>query len=773
MPQYSFKAGDLVFAKMKGYPHWPARIDDVADGAVKPPPNKYPIFFFGTHETAFIPPKDLFLFDKYKDKYGKPNKRKGFNEGLWEIQNNPHASYTLPPAPSSSDSEVPENEVAAGSDLGEEEDDVVPQPAAVEKTASEGEEEVDVSEKETDHGGVKRKAPSAKAPSAKRARKPSSDLDVPSDSVSEEEEEANSDSSYRSDNSDQDFVPKKKVVSKPRPPRRAAGAGRKKKAVDSASDSESKAESEEENEKKAKVEEDKEDDEENEVKKSSTLPASHEAQSQNKKSDSESESDMPIKEIEAKKSDSNSESDVPVKKTPRGRKPAAKKPDSDSDSDVPVKKAPRGRKPATKAPPKTPPKPRNRKPPPPPRAPSSSSSDSDSDVDHISDWKKRDEERRKELEERRRKEQEEQLRRLREQEKEEEEAKKREKAEKGDGASDSSQDSDVKEEGSPKKVKKAPARPALSSDSEVEKEVKAEKPTKKNRQSATDGQARTATDVKNKRGKKAQVQRSSSSGSDTEREREVRKPVKKRPSESQRKQTQKEKPKGRPSKVEKPKKKPEPISDRRVEKKKEPSVEEKLQKLHSDIKFALKVDSPDIKKCLDTLEELGSLQVTSHILQKNTDLVATLKKIRRYKANKDVMEKAAEVYTRMKSRVLGPKLEALQKGVKAESDEGHKDDAQNESKPTDEDGEKEAKKDMDTVDLSAPVNGDSTSQKSESGDDKEREDEQNSCSEKKLISPGVAPSDSQEDSLLEKSNSDHRDLEEQAVRKESETTNES
>lgn len=27
------------------------QIDDIADGAVKPPPNKYPIFFFGTHET--------------------------------------------------------------------------------------------------------------------------------------------------------------------------------------------------------------------------------------------------------------------------------------------------------------------------------------------------------------------------------------------------------------------------------------------------------------------------------------------------------------------------------------------------------------------------------------------------------------------------------------------------------------------------------------------------------------------------------------------------
>ncbi|XP_078524712.1 hepatoma-derived growth factor-related protein 2 isoform X3 [Lissotriton helveticus] len=350
MPQDNFKAGDLVFAKMKGYPHWPARIDDVADGAVKPPPNKYPIFFFGTHETAFIPPKDLFLYDKYKDKYGKPTKRKGFNEGLWEIQNNPHASYTLPQAPSSSESEVPENEAAAPSDPGEDDDDdeEVPPAAVPEKIASEGEEDdAGASEKENDHTGIKRKAPAIKVPPAKRARKPSSDLDVPSDSVSEEEE-ANSESSYRSDNSDQEFVPKKKVVPRGRPPRKVSTGGRKKKVVESASDSESKAESEEENEKEEKKEEDEEEeDKESEVKKSdssSDVPVK-ETEAEVKKSDSGSGSDVPPKQPEIKKSDINSDSDVPVKKTPRGRKPAAKKPQSDSESDVPVKKAPRGRKP--------------------------------------------------------------------------------------------------------------------------------------------------------------------------------------------------------------------------------------------------------------------------------------------------------------------------------------------------------------------------------------------------------------------------------------------
>lgn len=83
-----FKFGDFIFVKMKGYFYWLVWVDEVFDGVVKLFINKLFIFFFGIYEIVFLGLKDIFFYLENKEKYGKLNKRKGFNEGLWEIDNN-------------------------------------------------------------------------------------------------------------------------------------------------------------------------------------------------------------------------------------------------------------------------------------------------------------------------------------------------------------------------------------------------------------------------------------------------------------------------------------------------------------------------------------------------------------------------------------------------------------------------------------------------------------------------------------------------------------
>ena len=73
MSKTPFVPGDLVFAKVKGYPAWPARITSQIN------PAKFRVFFYGTFERADIKKSELWPYNlENKNKYGPPNmKRKG------------------------------------------------------------------------------------------------------------------------------------------------------------------------------------------------------------------------------------------------------------------------------------------------------------------------------------------------------------------------------------------------------------------------------------------------------------------------------------------------------------------------------------------------------------------------------------------------------------------------------------------------------------------------------------------------------------------------
>uniref|UniRef100_A0A6M2DWH1 Putative hepatoma-derived growth factor-related protein 2 n=1 Tax=Xenopsylla cheopis TaxID=163159 RepID=A0A6M2DWH1_XENCH len=73
-----YNVDDLVFARVRGYPPWPARIVEVG--------LKYKVIFFGTKETGLIKIEDIFNYEENRESFKKKfSKRKYYQEALSEI----------------------------------------------------------------------------------------------------------------------------------------------------------------------------------------------------------------------------------------------------------------------------------------------------------------------------------------------------------------------------------------------------------------------------------------------------------------------------------------------------------------------------------------------------------------------------------------------------------------------------------------------------------------------------------------------------------------
>ncbi|KAI1286772.1 putative oxidoreductase GLYR1 -like protein [Halotydeus destructor] len=89
---HKFETGDLVWAKMKGFPHWPARLVDPLTTNLRKPPGNYKnkpthcVFFFGSNNFAWIPEDAIKPYAEFKDQYIKLGKTNGFKGALAKIE---------------------------------------------------------------------------------------------------------------------------------------------------------------------------------------------------------------------------------------------------------------------------------------------------------------------------------------------------------------------------------------------------------------------------------------------------------------------------------------------------------------------------------------------------------------------------------------------------------------------------------------------------------------------------------------------------------------
>lgn len=80
----TFQSGQKVFAKVRGYPPWPAKVLDCIDDTTGR--QKYRVYFYGTRETATCKLEELYDYVEHRERYGKPIKKKSFTEAIREIE---------------------------------------------------------------------------------------------------------------------------------------------------------------------------------------------------------------------------------------------------------------------------------------------------------------------------------------------------------------------------------------------------------------------------------------------------------------------------------------------------------------------------------------------------------------------------------------------------------------------------------------------------------------------------------------------------------------
>ncbi|XP_059475798.1 uncharacterized protein LOC132196878 [Neocloeon triangulifer] len=106
----TYSKGDLVFAKVRGHPAWPARIEEIILGDKNPSLVKYTVFFYGTHQFSTCKPDELCMYSDVSDAMKTKCKTKRFIEAMREVEEAPDVAAELPEANKKSEEEKPSND---------------------------------------------------------------------------------------------------------------------------------------------------------------------------------------------------------------------------------------------------------------------------------------------------------------------------------------------------------------------------------------------------------------------------------------------------------------------------------------------------------------------------------------------------------------------------------------------------------------------------------------------------------------------------------------